>query len=366
MMRWLLFSVAVIAVAAIATVGATYFVPDESSSPVPAVVERPSGPTGKVEVEGGDATYNFGTMTQRAEGKHEWTIVNKGSGPLKLSHGGVTCSCTNGSIKQGEPVTLLPGEKFPMVVTWNTKTWDKFHQVATVLVSNDPEVQRLEFTIDGSVYPPLVTMPPEGRLDFQTVSNDKPQPHAVGVGSVDRPETKVLAALANPAIFKTEVVPMTAEECAALKVTKGSKVVVSIRPGAPIGPFHEELVVTTDHPQKPEARFTMAGKVEGPIRFSPDRIRLIIPAKEGGSEDLTLWVRGKKETKFTVESKPENVDVRIEPIASAGEATQYRFTVTVPPGQRPGSHIEGSIVLKTDHPDAAEVKVPVSVIVRAS
>lgn len=371
MMRWVIFSVAVVAVAAFATVGATYLVPDSPPTIVPTAPEQdvPTGPPGSAVVEGGSTSFNFGVMSQGTEDKHEWKIVNKGSGTLKLSttpDGGTSCSCTNGSIPKGGSVTLEPGQTFPMVVTWNTKTWTHFHQTAKVLVSNDPERQVLEFVIEGEARPPIVTMPAESRLDFQTVGNDAPNPHFIGVASLDRPETKVTAVKATPELFTTEVQPLTADECKNMKVEKGSKVIVSIRPGAALGSFNEELVIETDHPKKPEVRFVLAGKVDGPIRFSPDRVRLFVPAKRGGSESLTLWVRGQKTTKFTVEKKPKGVDVQIDPMSTAGEATQYRFTVTIPPGLPAGSHFEEPIILKTDHPHASEVKIPVSVVVHAS
>lgn len=367
MMRWIIFSVAVVAVAAIATVGATYLAPDDSSAPVPAVQEKekPTGPTGLAVVEGGLAPFNFGIMPQATEGKHEWTIVNKGAGPLKLSTdpgtGGTTCSCTNGSIPRGGSVELKPGETFTMVVTWNTKTWTHFHQTATVLVSNDPEHQKLDFVIEGEAHPPIVTAPAESRLDFQTVTSDSAVPHYIALASFDRPDTKVLSIKVNPELFRTEVQPMTAEECKGMKVEKGNKIVVTANPGAPLGPFQEELVIETDHPKKPEVKFVLFGKVEGPIRFSPERVRLFVPAKTGGKETLTLWVRGQKETKFTVEKKPENLDIQIAPMAAAGEAKQYSFTVTIPPGQPAGTHYDDTIILKTDHPNAAEVKIPVAV-----
>jgi hypothetical protein len=372
MMRWVIFSVAVVAIAAFATVGATYFVPDTPESHVPAPehehAEKPTGPVGAVEVVGGKTSFDFGIMPQKTEGRHEWTIVNKGSGAVKLSNGGETCSCTNGSIPKGQPVTLEPGQSFNMVVTWNTKTWEKFHQIATVIVSNDPATPRIEFVIDGVPKPSVIALPaPDSRIEYQTVGNDKPHSQMVGFGSLDRPETKVTGVKANPDLFTSEVVPLTDEECKGLKVNKGSKVILTLRTGAPLGPFHEEMLIQTDHPNKPEIKYIVAGKVEGPIRFSPDRVRLFIPARDGGHESLTLWVQGQKETKFTVEKKPEHLDVQIAPLASVGDATQYRFTVTVPPGQPAGTHYDDTIILKTDHPRAAEVKIPVAVtVLRAS
>ena len=368
-MRWVIFSVVVIVVAAFATVGATYFVPDESPAHhVPSAPEKPHGPTGSAVVAEGNALYDFGLMPQATEGKHEWTILNKGSGPLKLTDGGVTCSCTHGSLPKGGSVTVEPGQTFKMVVNWNTKTFSKYHQTATVIVGNDPDHQKLEFTIEGTVKPPVVTFPAESRIEFLAVSNDAPHPHQIGVASFDRPDTKITSVKANPALFATEVVAMTPEECKQVDVTKGSKVIVSIKPDAPIGPFQEELIVATDHPLKPEIPFTVSGKIEGPINLSPrDRVRIIgVRPKEGASESLTVWVRGQKETKFTVEKKPKDIDVRVDPMGAAGEAMQYRLTVTIPPGLPAGSHFDDTIILKTDHPHASEVKIPVLVIVGAS
>jgi hypothetical protein len=373
MLRWVIFSVAVVAVAAMATVGATYLIPDSSTTVVPTVAvktEVPSGPPGLASVEGGDAIYNFGVMAQATEGKHEWSIVNKGSGTLTLSTdpltGGTSCSCTNGSIPKGQTITLEPGQTFPMVVSWNTKTWSHFHQTATVLVGNDPEHETIVFTIDGECHPPIVTMPAEARLDFQTVGNETSTPRFLGLASFDRPDLKVTAVKVNPELFTTSVDSLTADEAKAMKVDKGVRVMVKIKPGAPIGSFHEEMVIETDHPKRPEVKFTLAGKVEGPIRFSPDHVRLLLPAKEGGSETLTFWVRGQKATKFTVEKKPEKLDVRIDPQSSTGDATQYLFTLTVPPGMPSGTRIDETIILKTDHPHASEVKIPVQVFLRAS
>ncbi len=373
MMRWVIFSVAVIAIAGIATVGGTYLLPDtpEIHVPAPSQQEKPTGPTGAVEVEGGNTTFDFGIMSQMTEGKHDWMIVNKGSGPVKLSttpDGGTTCSCTNGSIPKGESVTLEPGQSFKMTVTWNTKTWDKFHQIATVLVSNDPVTPKLQFVIDGVPKPPILAMPaPDSRLDFQTVGNEKPRSNFIGIASIDRPDSKVTGVRANPDLFTSEVVPMTDEECKSLKVAKGSKVILTLKAGAPLGVFHEEVIIETDHPKKPELKYVASGKVEGPIRFSPERVRLFVPAKVGGTDTLTLWVQGQKDTKFTVEKKPEHLDVQIAPLASVGDATQYRFTVTVPPGQPAGTHYDDTIILKTTHPKAGEVKIPVAVtVLRAS
>ena len=41
------------------------------------------------------------------------------------------------------------------------------------------------------------------------------------------------------------------------------------------------------------------------------------------------------------------------------------MTVTVPPGTAAGE-VEGNIVLKTDHPNASELTIPVSILISRS
>ncbi len=84
-----------------------------------------------------------------------------------------------------------------------------------------------------------------------------------------------------------------------------------------------------------------------------------VRGRKGGHGDMTLMVRGFRDTKFEVEKKPERVQVAV---AQAGKPGQYKLTVTIPPGTSPGE-IDGTIVLKTDHPQAGVVQIPISVFV---
>ncbi len=89
------------------------------------------------------------------------------------------------------------------------------------------------------------------------------------------------------------------------------------------------------------------------------------PAGKATSRDLTLMVRGGKETHFQVVSKPEHVDVDVLPDDRPGMKGRYRLAVKVPPGTAAGP-IEGEIVLKTDHPLVGELKIPVDILVSRS
>ena len=134
----------------------------------------------------------------------------------------------------------------------------------------------------------------------------------------------------------------------------------------PQGHFLDELVIRTDHPKRPEVRVSIGGKVIGPISIVPPGLRVReITSREGATRDLTLMVRGGKETHFQVVSKPEHLEVAVAPDERPSMKGHYRVTVTVPPGT-PAGTIAGEIVLHTDHPLVSEVKIPVDILVSRS
>jgi len=372
MMRWVIFSVVVVALAGIATVASTYMSTGTPLELIPTGQVKQDGPPGSAFVDG-PLSYNFGVMSQQTEGSHEWTITNKGTGDLALEKGESTCSCTIANLEDGATATLAPGKSTKVRLDWNTKGNDgKFSQHATVLVNNDPEHQKLDFQITGTVHPAIMTMPPEPLIEYRDESNDQPHPRELILFSIDRPETKfVEATTSNPELLAVAIAPLTAVELTRLKeydISKGSKLVLSIKPGASIGAFAEELIVATDHPEKPKFTMKVAGRLTGPITITPDRVRLLdVASRQGDSQTLILWVRGQKSTRFTVDKKPKDVDVRIVPMGASGaeNATRYQLTVKVPAGTRPGD-ITDEIILKTDHPHASELKIPIAVLVRAS
>lgn len=129
----------------------------------------------------------------------------------------------------------------------------------------------------------------------------------------------------------------------------------------PLGRFQDELVIETDHPLKPDVKMAITGNAVGPISVIPDRVRMpSVSSSQGASRDVTLLVRGGTPTKFEVVRHPEKLNVKIGPDDTTTLKGRYKMTVTVPPGTSAGP-VDGEIVLKTDHPRAAEMKIPVTV-----
>ncbi len=364
MKRWLILALLVVALTAAGTVVLQTLPTDtpttgEIEYPVPLATE---GPKPKAVIDG-DLTHRFDTMAQETTGEKVWTITNEGPGDLLLKKGPSTCSCTIVNFKDSDSAVLKPKESTEIKLTWETRGNNGKYSKGASILTNDPEHPKLEFAVEGTVRPAVVLFPSSTTVNFLTLSNtEEDHVYKIAVTSPDRRDLKITKLTSSkPGLIVAEQQPLTEAECKDLKIESGHRVTINAKAGLPLGAFREELVIGTDHPQQPELKLTVAGKMEGPISVSPDRLRLLdVPSRIGGRGTIRFVVRGRKPTTFEVESKPENLKVEIAPSDNPPREGQYQMIVTIPPGTPPG-WIDDQIILKTDHPKAGEVRIPVDV-----
>ena len=365
MKRWILLAILIVGLSG----GATLLMDRvEIGDPLPAPV--PSGPVGKAVLDG-EPVHDFGTMAQESNGERTWVVANGGPGDLVLSLGAKTCSCTIANLAEGESATVKPGESTKIRLTWETRTnRDKFEKSASVL-TNDPEHPEIKFVVRGNVQPAITVTPEDARLDFKQVANDEPHVSFVAMASADHPEMKILGyKISNPKLIEVKAVPLTAEDRKGLGYGEGYKLEVSIKPGTILGNFSEEVIVLTDHPRKPELPLRVFGRVVGPISVVPERLKsFAISGPLGGEATASIWVRGREQTVFEVLDNPEHpkmLKVTVTPVETNYlqpiKGRQYRLTASVPPGT-PAGVVNGTIVLKTDHPGADRVTIPFELLV---
>ena len=371
MKRWGILVVLLVGLSAAGTMVMQYL-PDRTSAGGPEEVailsgssDSSAGPKPKLKiVSGGDTTYNFGTLPQRATGKHTWTIKNEGEGDLEIWMAHATCSCTVAKFKDGTKAIVKPGETTEIDLEFETRENNGEYVKGAEIGSNDPAMLSFPLNVKGLVFPAVQTYPPEPVANLSTISNDEPA-HVVkfAVYSKDRPETKVVKVTCSSKNIEAVVRPMSADEKKRMppELTEKAEIVsITVKDTLPLGLFREEVIVTTDHPKQPEVRYGVAGSMLGPVNLQPARLIMHdVSGKAGAAGELAVVVRNKRPTKVEIVKKPDGVQAEILPAAN-GAAGRYRLVVTVPPGTPP-VRIEELIVLKTDHPKAAELKVPLSI-----
>jgi hypothetical protein len=378
MKSWFILAAVAVGSTVAFTVAIRLLTPDSLSNEpgFPAPVEGAGdGPPPVVEVEG-DLTYKFGVMAQETEGKHSWVFKNNGSGPLELRSVRTDCSCT--VIQLGKPDTptdkrplslkVNPGATETIDVQWKTNKADGAYRKTATIGTNDPKRPEIFLLVEGTVRPAVTMVPAEG-INFQTVSNDETYKRSLALFSGDHPEMKITNVICSkPAMIGVEQRPMTADEAKAFKAEKGYILDFTLQMVPNLGAFYEEVLVQTDHPMRKDVRIPVVGRLTGPVTFTPDRVVLHdVTSSNGGEEDLTVWVRGRTSAHFEVVSKPEALDVSFEEIPQppGSKGSKYKMAVKVIPGS-PAGKILSEIVLKTDHPSATEVKVPVDILVQGS
>ena len=371
-----------IAVALLTTVTATVAVPllSQGSTPGfsrgPQLVAPPTEITQDApEVEVTSAlTHDFGIMAQESEGKYGWIFQNKGKGILELRNLGTDCSCTIAQIGKtdAQGKTMLPvdpGKEERVELTWNTRQINGAYKKSAKIGTNDPRQPFVMLSVEGKVYPAVQVIPADSVLSFQTISNDEPAVRKAFIFSKDRPELQVTRLVSdNPAELEVKSRPMTAEELAAIDIKAGIALEMTFKPSGELGEFRHEVLAEIDHPDKREVRLQVVGTVTGPVTFSPSRAIIHnATSSDGGSVNLIVWVRGRTGTKITLEQAPAGIDATFTEIAHPPDipGTRYRMTVRVAPGTDPGQ-IQGELLLKTDHPQAAQIRVPVDALVVGS
>jgi len=390
MMRWIILGVAVVVLAAAGTL-AVQLVPisaspggDEPAFPAAPANAGKVGPLPAVVVDE-ELIRQVGTVAQQTVGRLTWTIRNEGAADLHLREGEKTCSCSIIKLLENKVVAVKPGDQFEFEFEYQTREFSNHHVWSISILTDDPNRPSIPLRIEGNVQQPVVMFPPGGAINFMSVSNDELHPAKVAIGSPDHPQMKILEVVSsNPAHVTAEAKLLDAEELKSVNanltapspgtgpshatttlLTSGYRIEVALKVGMPLGAFHEEVVIKTDHPLRPETKISVAGTMVGPISVSPERVRMlqVVGGRETRS-DVTLWVRGKSDTTFEVLASPEKLKVAIAPIDNTLKgAGRFRMTVTVP-ADAPAGKIEGDIVLKTNHPQAGEVKIPVNVFVR--
>lgn len=400
MWRWLVLVLLVVVLSAAAAWVSMTMAPTHMSSSTPFPVgtsdrAASSGPQPKVRLDV-DPNYDFGVMAQQTKGRREWVVHNDGAAVLKLTGTQPACSCTVIDPKPDQEVQIQPGQSFTVKIEWETRQFvDHIEKNARVL-TNDPARPDINFIVSGEVHPAILTEPPDGVLDVRNLPNDEPHEFHAGIYSPDRPDLKILSMqTTRPELLDVsyeerertlpmkptghaaagaEMPPGDAAKPAAdgLKV-KAYEVKIVVKPTPILGTFREEIIVKTDHPLRDELRFTVVGRVLGPIAVTPPNgVRMIdVSGPKGGHSFVTLTVRGQESTEFKVAHAPAKFEVKVTPFnteepapASGAGATaavkRYRVDVTVPAGSQPAV-IDDPIRLETNHPLAKEVEVPLHV-----
>jgi hypothetical protein len=338
-----------------------------------------------------ETEHAFGTIGTGSSGSHRFAIRNAGGGPLTLTRGSTSCSCTvsdfeaaEGGSPEGKKVVPAGGETF-VTVQWTGKPpGGPFRQQATIL-TDDPRRPEVVFAVTGTVVPtwraipeaiglPTLASSAGQRASVMLFTYGKEAPQFDEV-SIDHPQAAQFFSLA--------ATPLPAAEIAAEPGASGGfRIDLEIKPGLPLGRLRQTVTARLRMPEAVTAEIPLEGSVGGDLvlagpGWDSSRQALMlgtVSGKAGLRTRIFLSAKGPHRDAVhpTVEETvPETLAVTVGPGVPVGSGAVLRIPIdiVIPPGSRAVNHIcseqapAGRIVLATGHPDSPTLSIPVCVAI---
>lgn len=351
-------------------------------------------PTGTVEAV--ETTYDFGIMQDGGSGAHDFVITNAGPGPLRLSRGASSCTCTiadfeaagsgdqDGSDDAGTKV-IPPGGSTTVTLRWKGRgPAGPFRQRATIL-TDDPRRPEIVFGIEGTLVPtwkavPMPLLVPNLSVTAGGTATARVFTFGEGPPEVDRATVEHSDSDGRITVTTS---PLAAAEIAAEPgATGGLLMTVEAPAGLPLGPLKALVVLTVRMPDEVTIEVPLEGSVTGDLSVvaaSWDRSRQVlllgtVSGRQGLRTQAFVMARGphREAIQPTVrEVVPESLRVTVGAAVPVGTGSVVRIPleIVVPPDSRPANHLcselgpAGRIVLDTGHPDTPTLTIPVCIAI---
>jgi uncharacterized protein DUF1573 len=330
-------------------------------------VEAPAGSGPKVVVEVDE--YDFGPVAALKSVEHAFRFENAGDAPLKLAGGGTTCAkCTFSSVPS-DPIP--PGQSADVVVAYNAADVPAdFRQTATVL-TGDPLRPRVDLTVSGKIVVPVGVQPKD--VVFSRLSAAEPHTATVKVVAFLDPDFKIesfkLTDDETAKFYDVAIEPLSDTELETVGGKRGDRVSITVKPGMPLGPLRQSLVLHTNVAEPKDLTIPIAGSIESDVSIAGpnfDRSRGLLAMatvdRQGAERKLLVLVRGENRhsIKVSVGSSTPPLEATLgEPTDLNADTVQIPLKIKIPAGSPPANHLQnyGKILLETSHPEAQQLRI---------
>jgi len=347
----------------------------------------PDSPAGAVEAV--ETTHAFGTVGVGAKGSHAFTVRNVGTGPLRLTRGATSCTCTIAGFEGAdgggdERIVLPPGTATQVRLEWQGKgPGGPFRQQATIL-TDDPRRAEVVFVIEGTVVPTWKTVPEAIQVSRLSASEGATAEVRVFTYGEAAPEVaSITIDHERRERFELSTEPLPATDIAAEPGATGGLLTRVVLPAAlPLGRLRTTVTLVVRMPEEVTIEIPVEGTVSGDLLvagagWDRERQALLlgtVSGQKGLRTELFITARGPHRDQFRPavrEVVPDLLEVTVgdpTPVGSSG-VVRVPLAIVVPPGSRAVNHLcsqqgkAGRIVLETGHPDIPELTIPVCIAI---
>ena len=297
-------------------------------------------------------THDFGAVARGSKAEFEFEFENLFEEDVHVASVRSSCGCTTPTIKKSSLKTF---EKSAIVATYNTRSFLGKRGATLTVVFDRPYYAEVQLTVSGYIRSDVVCEP--GEVNFGDVDQYQPAEQIIKVSYAGRSDWRIVD------VRSSDHLRIGAELVETQR--SGGRVsydmIVRLKPDAPSGYLHGELIIVTDESRMQLVPLEVRGRVVSPLTISPASLFLGV-LDPGQAVTKQLVVKGNKPFKV-LNVKCDGAGFEFKPPADEPKNLHF-IPVTFTAGEDPGK-ITQDIEIETDLGDGATAKCQATVTVRA-
>ncbi|MEI6566367.1 MAG: DUF1573 domain-containing protein [Verrucomicrobiota bacterium] len=309
-----------------------------------------SAPAPKIAFEA--PIFDFGKVKMGDLVKHTFYFTNIGSGILNLSNVQPSCGCTAAGdwTRQVEP-----GKTGIIPVQFNSANFNgQVHKTVTV-TSSDPIQPAVMLQINGTIWRPIDINP---QFAILNIPSDGPANSSIVrvINNTDEPLTVFPPESNNPKLTATLHTNIPGKEY---------QFVISAVPPLTSGNFQGQITAKTSSTNMPLLTVTAWANVQPAVMVMPPQI-VLPPAPLGGDTTPTITIQNNSSSLIQVSDLSISISNITPQLHQTVPGKTFSISVPFPKGFELPAHIPAELTLKTTHPQAPSIRIPITQIPRAT
>jgi Protein of unknown function (DUF1573) len=299
-----------------------------------------------------DVAFHFGKVARGRVVEHDFLVRNDGGSPLAIHRVQMTTPLR----VEPWPREIVPGADARVRFRLDTAELEGPFDGQVAILLNDPRLPEARFTFTGRIVPPVELAP----MSALFVAAPRGQAKAASIEIINH----------EPGPLRIEHIEHSREaftsDLETLEEGRRYRLTIRMHPDGPAGRHRTNILVRTSSPTTPPLRITAYTSLRERVYTFPavvdlGRLRLAdIQAHPDllrrTAQMLMIYQAGGANFQVTARTDVPMLDLALER-GPAGD--RYQITATIRGDQLRAGPIRGSIVIETNDPDFAEVRVPV-------
>ncbi|MCA9726319.1 MAG: DUF1573 domain-containing protein [Candidatus Eisenbacteria bacterium] len=200
---------------------------------------------------------DFGDLPQASQAEHRFSFSNDGTEPLRIEKIETSCGCTAAAPTDS---IILPGNAASIDVTFSTRDFQGDVSKVVVIFTNDPGEPRVDLMLRANIVP-LIRVESDW-VDFGPVRRSEGKVVGVLVTADEGTDFRVSSVEGGENWVDWKIVPASAPDQIAYRVE------ATLKPGAPLGPFTDRIILHVHHPNRQIQSLGLRGNVYSYFRYA--------------------------------------------------------------------------------------------------